>query len=392
MSRLKAARSLALRLSKKPWTPPAPDGRKRQKFWVLGDPQAPLDRVLASLDAAGLLGPDGWLRKGAGLLSVGDHFDHALPKGMSVEDSAREGLALLQWLASHPPDQVVLLGGNHDLSRVMELATFTDTRWAAAWRWVERWEAAGKPSTALPDFQDRFHEVPAPGLVNRDWKAFSEAQQRLVQQLLLAGRMRLAAVGERDGAQVLVTHAGLTRREVALLPGHPRTAEALASALNAHLDAAVAAVAPAWRRGRRVPLSLHPLNVTGTSGQESGGLLNHRPTVRGAEEETPWHFNPRFPRRFEPHALPKGLVQAAGHVSHGKCQKALAPYADDSALVEFASVRTLSVRSKRNGRYRVGVHPPAPGEATLYLVDPSFSTSDVVKLDWLVLGAVTAPR
>jgi len=286
---------------------------------------------------------------------------------------------------------VVLLGGNHDLSRVMELATLTDRRWAAARRWVERWGRTGEPDAASTDFHARFPEVPAPDMVRRDWKAFSEAQQRLVRDLLLARRLRLAAVGEREGAEVLVTHAGLTRREQSLLPGRPRSARALAAALNAHLDAAVASVAAAWRRGRRVPLSLHPLNVTGTAGQEAGGLLNHRPTVRGAEEETPWHFDARFPRRFEPHTLPRGLVQAAGHVSHAKCRDALAPYADDSAQVEFASVRTLSARSRRNVRYRVGAHAPAAGEATLYLVDPSFSKSDVVKLDFLVLQSVMAP-
>src|SRR3989442_875942 len=43
-----------------------------------------------------------------------------------------EGVALLSWLAAQPPDQVVLLVGNHDLARVGELVAFDQERFQAA--------------------------------------------------------------------------------------------------------------------------------------------------------------------------------------------------------------------------------------------------------------------
>ena len=44
----------------------------------------------------------------------------------------RDGSNVLRWLAEHPPDQVVILMGNHDAARVMELAFESDESFAGA--------------------------------------------------------------------------------------------------------------------------------------------------------------------------------------------------------------------------------------------------------------------
>ena len=53
----------------------APDGGTRQRRVVIGDPQAPLPRVLSILARHGLLGSDGRLLDSVQLISIGDHFD-----------------------------------------------------------------------------------------------------------------------------------------------------------------------------------------------------------------------------------------------------------------------------------------------------------------------------
>ena len=53
----------------------APSGIPRERWVALGDPQAPLEKVMAILDAYDLLGDDGRLSPRAGLVSMGDHFD-----------------------------------------------------------------------------------------------------------------------------------------------------------------------------------------------------------------------------------------------------------------------------------------------------------------------------
>lgn len=80
------------------------------------------------LGQAGLLSDEGTLRGDVGLVSIGDHFDHP----GNIVQAARSGLAVLRWLAEHPPDQAVILAGNHDLCRVMELCEETNDSFARA--------------------------------------------------------------------------------------------------------------------------------------------------------------------------------------------------------------------------------------------------------------------
>ena len=94
--------------------PPA-DARPRKIRVAIGDPQAPLERFFAILEHHGLLSDRGRLRDDVLLVSIGDHFDWGDPEDRRT--AADSGLNLLAWLASHPPDHVVVLAGNHDLAR-----------------------------------------------------------------------------------------------------------------------------------------------------------------------------------------------------------------------------------------------------------------------------------
>src|SRR6185369_8673530 len=139
-------------------------------------------------------------------------------------------------------------------------------------------------------FRAAFPELPNAGLAGRDFSSFSVEQRALVMELLLAGRFDLALVGELpDGRTALLTHAGVTGRELAMLgaasaspgsawarstPGgsaesiEPR---AIAAQLQAHLGDAIDRVRDDWTAGRPTPLSLEPLHVAGIPGEEGGG-------------------------------------------------------------------------------------------------------------------------
>jgi len=112
------------------WAEPSASGQSRSIRVAIGDPQASLQRFFGVLDANRLLGDGGRVRPDVQLVSMGDHFDWGEPHDR--ERARGEGLALLSWLAAHPPDQVVLLVGNHDLARVGELVAFDQERFQAA--------------------------------------------------------------------------------------------------------------------------------------------------------------------------------------------------------------------------------------------------------------------
>lgn len=286
---------------------------------AMGDPQVPLARLLAILGAHGLLEGER-LRSGEHLLSIGDHVDFR-PDGRTALEVGREGEAILDWLAAHPPSAVTLLIGNHDISRVMELMPFDDARFAEARHLAP---AATRDPEQRAAFLTRFPTIPTPEIVLRDFASFTASQQARVQRLLLSGRFRLAAaVCLANGAPALATHAGITHRELGLLGlDAERDPTVLADALNAFLDAAVDRVRSAWMAGERVPLDLAPLHLSGVSGREGGGLLYHRPANPdrpGADRS--WEGQSR--RRFHPRELPLGLVQVAGHTQVAKLRREL---------------------------------------------------------------------
>jgi DNA repair exonuclease SbcCD nuclease subunit len=295
------------------------------RTFVMGDPQAPFAAVMAVLDHHGLLDGDR-LKGGVRLVAIGDYFDYDLddPVGAGVE-----GLRVLRWLASHDEAQVVLLAGNHDLARVMELAQIDDATFARA-RALGRdiIKTKQREGQAAADRRERLEFLPAfpristYGYAARDYASFSSDQRALVVELLLVHRLHLALAGRLiDGREVLVTHAGVTVRELELLElPAARDPQRIAAALESMFVAAIDRVRADWSRGIITPLSLEPLHIAGSTGQEGGGLLYHRPadpTRRGADRD--WELDPERPRRFDPRTLPQGLTQLAGHTGHRKC-------------------------------------------------------------------------
>lgn len=362
---------------------------------AIGDLQASAQRIFEVLAYHDLLDEEGRLRGDVQLLSVGDHFDYGTRQSGLTGQACRDGHDVLSYLAAHHPEQVVLLFGNHDAARVMELAFASD----------ERFDEAAQPAAELvalratdPDvyrarlasYAARFPELPGPGLVHRDYSAFAATQRTLVQSLLVAGRLRLGATARLPtGEIVLATHAGLTMREVNLLGVSSVSAAELEVALARRLEAAVEEVAPSWQRGEPAALSLQPLHLACATGREGmpelpegGGMLYHRPSDPerpGADRQ--WEAAPGRPRRFHPKTLPAGLLQIAGHTGHPKCVEELARWSESSMLEEPCGRRSLRVRGE-DIRYQIGACRPDEGEAVLYLIDPSmFRANDAASVE-----------
>lgn len=389
--RVAAAESRSAELFDRPLEMALADGVERTRVFAIGDPQTTHRRLLEVLEANDLLGDDGMLAPDVGLISIGDHFDFGLTSAqaeMSPDAVGAEGVRNVRWLAAHPADQVILIAGNHDLSRVQELAFETTESFAAARGLAEQIVAASARGQDTSEeerrFQEQFPRIPTPGVAQRDYSAFSVEQRELVQQLLLRDRMLLAwAAPIRAGAPALLTHAGVTRREVDLL-GAPAEARAIARALNRLLKERVGQVAGAWRQGRHAALDLSPLHEPGAAGREGGGLLYHRPACL-AEVDAGWAMAAPAPRRFDPRQLPLGLIQCAGHSGHSKCKRELAPWLMPSAHGEPGPIRTLSV-SAEGVRYEGARVPPRGGEATLYLLDGAMNATPAARYELFSLG------
>ena len=391
---IQAALALSNRLARSPWRPIAPSGRRRTRWFAIGDLQTSLVRVLEVLDGAGLLGPDGTLEPDVGLISVGDHFDYP-----GADDSVgRQGMRVLRWLAQHPPDQVIILAGNHDLTRVSELAYETDETFARA-RALARQILAARRNPALTHslklrFVREFPRIPIYNIAARDYVSFSEAQRALVSDLLTHGRMVVACSAQLPGgAPLLITHAGVTHRQLAQLGlADVRDVTVIADRLNEWFAQAVARVSDRWARGELAALDLRPVHVAGTSGCVGGGLLYHRPAQpgrRGGNDR--WEFDPVTPRRFDPRTLPLGVVQACGHTGHRKCVKELGDWVADSArAIARGGLRTLRTDGT-HVTYEGGVNEPAPGEATLYMIDAEIHHVATEQYPLLQLAGLGAP-
>ena len=355
---------------------------------VMGDPQAPFARVLEVLDANHALGADGRIAPDVVLVSIGDHFDHDLNDPVAA---GREGVAVLRWLTGHDPAQVKLLLGNHDTARVMELIGVDDQRFAEA-RALARAMRAGQESEA--DFERRFPDIPTAGLAGRDYASYSEEQRDLVMELLLAGRFDLALVGRLpDGRDVLLTHAGVTGREVALLGIDAADPHRIAAGLQEALRRACEARRADWARGDHTPLSLEPLHVAGRTGVEGGGLLYHRPARSDRPDaDAAWEHDRERPRRFDPRSLPPGLHQVVGHTGHRKCKGELG----DAWLSEAArrrpagGIRTLRVRDG-DVSYDLGVSRAEDGATDMILIDGEMSRVSAADYSLLELERLGEP-
>lgn len=168
-----------------------------------------LNEALGVFDARDLLGDEGFLRADVQLVTGGDLFDD--PDGVVAASVHRQldATCLLAWLAAYPADQVVLLVGTGDLA---QLAT------------------------------------PTSGDVDRT---------KQLRDLLTRLRMQLAVAAARDGREVLLIHARVTRRAVEEL----RTPAVAGLAVDAErmqllFDDRVDRVRNTWARGEPTPLSL----------------------------------------------------------------------------------------------------------------------------------------
>lgn len=371
--RVAAALELGDAWASQPWRPVDGPARSFRRHVAVGDPQASFEKYLRILDRHELIGEDGRVRPDVSLLSIGDHFDY---EG-DLETVREDGRRLLRWLAGHPSDQVVLIAGNHDLCRVVDLAVETDERFTRARRLArlinelrKRADASDELREARAVFAEQFPELPTPKVANRDWGSFSVGQRDLVQSLLLGGRLRLARVGlTEEDRPLLLTHAAVTSRDLELLDLSPgSTPEAIAQALELRLDRAIAHVRPDWLAGREAALDLAPIYVEGRDGHEGGGILYHRPAhprsmAREGERAS------RAPRRFDPRTLPLGLLQACGHAGHRKCAEDLGEWVSPEArAVERGGLRTLRTDGTQV-HYEMGIRPVPRHEGGLYMID-----------------------
>ncbi len=347
----------------------------------MGDPQVPFAHLQQVLAHHQLLNEAGDIVDDAHLISVGDHFDYGMD---NTRDVAAEGLAILRWLTGQPRSRCTVLLGNHDTVRVMELmqvasnAAFESAQVAARALYNKEQGANGAFEAANEAaFRRDFPMIPTIGYAARDYSAFTVEQRDELMQLLLAGRVALAAtVTLLDGRAALVTHAGVTSREVAMLGLDASASPAtVAAALNRFLHERVARVRDAWLRGERVPLDLAPLLVT-SSDQESGGMLFHRPNNPDrAGADAMWEQFQAAPRRYHPHTLPPGLTQVVGHTGHRKCLQVLGDWVTPTAAAhKVGGIRTLRVVGDVV-RYHLGCLPP------LVIDVDAASATDLIMID-----------
>lgn len=372
-----------------PWRPAPARTHAPSRCFAIGDPQASRDMFFTILAHHGLLGDDGMLAPDVMLISIGDHFDYA------GEPAAvgREGLAILRWLAAHSPERAPILAGNHDVCRVMELAPLSDRDFADARVMAEEIEAArrqGQDTAAREQaFFERFPSLPSPGIVTRDFLSYSEAQRALVQTLLLAGRMTLALVARlADGRDALLTHAAITRRELALLDPAAETPRHIADALNRRLARALDEVRPRWEAGDlTAPLDLAPVHVAGSAGREGGGLLYHRPTnPTRPQADHAWELDPAAPRRYDPRTLPVDLIQVCGHTGHQKCVKELDAWVSPLARARSrGGIRTLRA-DRDHVSYELDITEGRAGQAVVYMIDATMHRAEPAEYPLFRLG------
>jgi hypothetical protein len=300
---------------------------------------------------------------------MGDHFDWGA--AAEADQASADGLALLAWLASHPPDQVHLVLGNHDLARVGEMSGFDDATFREA-RALAATAYATHDAAAEAELLRRF-PAPSAEVAARDFASFTVAQRELVIALLRAKRFRLAFALNRE---VLLTHAGVTTENLAAV--ETGDAEAIAAALDRRLDEAIAA----WMGS---PFAIPGLHEPGSAGHgEGGGILYHRPT---SEPITLANAS----RRFDPRKLPRGITQVIGHIGDEKC-RALMPAWSVGEPTDGA-LRTLLTNGDQV-RYATGVHPAAKDEARVIFTDGTMRRARAGAYEVLDLDAMSpfAPR
>ncbi|MCB9756514.1 MAG: metallophosphoesterase [Myxococcales bacterium] len=380
-----AALARASEATRAPGTQRAPEPARARRRYVIGDPQSSRARAFAVLARYDLLDQTGWLRPDVELISVGDHFDYGpAPR----EETQREGLALLAWLAAHSAAQVSIVLGNHDLARVGELWPLDDGRFAVAYaRARAAYDArTGRATPALEEaLLAEFPSLPTAEAAARDFSGFSEQQRALVWTLLRADRYRVAVAVD---AGVLVCHAGLTRADARRvgLTREELDAPTIADALQTSLRAAIAA----HERGPLVIPGLHEPGAAATG--EGGGMFYHRPADPARHGEPQDYRGPRR-RRFDPRESPRGLTQIVGHIGDAKCRELMPAWCDD-APPRRGVLRHLAIPREGAPRYRHG-RPRAltsgPGDATFVFVDGGLHRVATEEYELLALDELAGP-
>lgn len=358
--------------------------RNDRRWFAIGDLQTEFDRFMQVLERHRLL-RDGRLAPDVGLVSVGDYFDYGIVDESNAHVVGREGTRIVRWLTDHPPEQTVVLLGNHDLCRLQELACETDEGFAAA-------QAFARKVALRPELRDQFFtlypHIPTPEVAVRDFSSFMVEQRALLQTLLLSGRVQLAVGAWFAGEDLLITHAGVTKTDLGNSGSAATAGPEIADALNAYLARGVAQVADKWKAGENAVLDLAPLCVHGISGNEGGGLVYHRPAdpERDGIVDAKWEMDPERVRRFDPRTLVPGVRQACGHTSHARCVKEMPRWTDvPTASSAAGGVRCLSVDGE-DVRYRVGTTPHA--RTSLLLIDGDINRVPVSAYDILPLEGV----
>ncbi len=347
---------------------------------AMGDPQAPLARVLEVLDRHDLLSDDGRIHERAALVSMGDHFDWGAPEQSAF--AAESGFALLAWLAAHPDDHVTILVGNHDLARVGELAPFDDETFAEA-----RTEARalrsiriGAPGRAerRHAFLARFPSLPSVGVAVRDLSTFEARQKDLVGMLLREGRLRASKAAAPD---LLLIHAAVTPDDLDAIDFPEGAARADAFALERALDTRFQRAIASWDGA--TPLAIGPLYRPGNYEEgESRGVFVQRPADPAVGELPLFDGPPR--RRFDPRGLTPGLTQVTGHIRDQKCRDLMPVWSDDDPPRD-GPLRHLWTDGRRI-RYRVGLPRGDEGGALLLFADGGMNHAAPADYELLDLG------
>jgi hypothetical protein len=349
---------------------------------ALGDPQAPARKLFEVLNAHQLLSGDGWLRADVRLVSTGDHFDFGAFSERGI--AQREGLLLLAWLAAHSASQVVLLLGNHDLSRVGELITFDDARFdvastQAADLYTRRTQFSPGEWAALEGaFAQDWPELPSIEAAARDFSGYHSSQSELVRRLLTERRFLLAYAA----THALVCHAGVTRttlRRLNLNDEEMSKPAAVASAMNRKLNLAL----DVW--DGTTALNIPDCHQPGSARTGGGaGILFHRPAH-------PEHFGEAstgaYLRRYDPRDIPIGLTQVIGHIRDAKCRQLLGPWVSDHPGAE-GQLRTLLTDGAWVS-YSRGALPAAPDLARILFVDGGLNATPIEAFELVELTSLT---
>lgn len=359
---------------------PLSNGPRVGRAVAIGDPQAPFDRFLQILWQHGLLAENGWLEEDVHLVSMGDHFDFGAFD--ERQSAAQSGELLLSWLAAHLPRQVTLLAGNHDLSRVGELAAFSAAEFDAASSTARELYRLDPPDAEREAaFFARFPALPSIELAARDLSTFRPEQRTMVRALLERDRFRLAA--EFSGA--LLCHAGVTSEHLTAI-GVPKDAQANARHVSEALNASLHRAVKLWEQDPTSPFEVPHLHRSGSHATgEGGGILFHRP-ARPSNAESHKGVPDLFSRRYDPRRIPRGMTQITGHVRDAKSRSLLGAWAMDGAGPD-GQLRSLTIRGD-DVEYRKGVPKPEPGLTAMLFTDGAMAQTPPTQYQVLDLNTL----